>query len=282
MPCANSVWLACECVAGQDVVAGRHRAYAAGPPRCRTPRCAVRLGRGGGLSGRAGRVAAVDRVLEVAFRRWRTAPIAFGAELRAFRERLRQRRYELVLDAQGLLKSAVVGCWARTDERVGFDAASARERVAALAYRRGISVPQDWHAIDRTRRLFAHALGYEVPDREPAFGLRAPRRRTSRLGNESGNEVVFAHGTTWPTKHWPEAFWAALARTAADQDSFPYCLGPTASGRGQSGSSAVSRVRVSVRGWTWTTSWNCLPTPAAWLAWTADSPISVPRWAGRR
>ena len=167
------------------------------------------------------RVAAVDRVLEVAFRRWRTAPIAFGAELRAFRERLRQRRYELVLDAQGLLKSAVVGCWARTDERVGFDAASARERVAALAYRRGISVPQDWHAIDRTRRLFAHALGYEVPDREPAFGLRAPQRRTSRVGNESGNAVVFAHGTTWPTKHWPEAFWADLARIATDQGFVP-------------------------------------------------------------
>lgn len=167
------------------------------------------------------RVAGVDRVLEVAFRRWRTAPVAFRAELRAFRERLRQRRYELVLDAQGLLKSAVVGCWARADERVGFDAASARERVAALVYRRGIPVPKEWHAIDRTRRLFAHALGYEVPDREPAFGLDAPRSRIGRAGNESGNAVVFAHGTTWPTKHWPEAFWAHLARMATDQGFFP-------------------------------------------------------------
>ena len=167
------------------------------------------------------RVAGVDRVLEVAFRRWRTAPIAFGAELRAFRERLRQRRYQLVLDAQGLLKSAVVGLWARADERVGFDAASARERVAALAYRRGISVPQDWHAIDRTRRLFARALRYEVPDREPAFGLGASQSRVGRAGNDLGDEVVFAHGTTWPTKHWPESFWAALVRLALDQGFVP-------------------------------------------------------------
>lgn len=159
----------------------------------------------------------VDRVLEVAFRRWRTAPVAFRTELQAFRERLRQRRYELVLDAQGLLKSAVVGCWARADERVGFDAASARERAAALAYRRGISVPRDWHAIDRTRRLFADAMGYEVPDREPAFGLGAPQSCVSRVGNE----VVFAHGTTWRTKHWPEAFWAALGRIAADRGFVP-------------------------------------------------------------
>ena len=171
------------------------------------------------------RVAEVDRVIEVAFRRWRTAPLAFQAELRDFRQRLRQRRYDLVLDAQGLLKSAVVGCWARADERVGFDAASARERVAALAYRRGITVPQHWHAIDRSRRLFANALGYDVPDREPAFGLGGSG---SRVGNESGNEVVFAHGTTWPTKHWPEAFWAVLARVAVDQGFVPVL--PWASG----------------------------------------------------
>ena len=84
-----------------------------------------------------------------------------------------------------------------------------------------MSVPQDWHAIDRTRRLFAQALGYEVPDREPAFGLAAPQSRASRFGNESGKEVVFAHGTTWPTKHWPEAFWVDLARIAADQGFVP-------------------------------------------------------------
>ena len=163
-------------------------------------------------------VAEVDRVLEVAFRRWRKAPFAFRAELRAFRKRLRERRYELVLDAQGLLKSAVVGCWTRADERVGLDAASARERVAALAYHRRIFVRQDWHAIDRSRHLFANALGYVVPDREGAFGLGGLE---SRVGNESGNEVVFAHGTTWPTKHWPDAFWVALARLAVDQGFVP-------------------------------------------------------------
>ncbi len=167
------------------------------------------------------RVAGVDRVLEVAFRRWRTEPFAFQAELRDFRKRLRQRRYELVLDAQGLLKSAVVGVWAHADERVGFDAASARERVAALAYRRGISVPRDWHAIDRSRRLFANALGYDVPDHEPAFGLGGSR---NPVGNDSSNEVVFAHGTTWATKHWPDAFWTVLARIAVDQGFVPVLL----------------------------------------------------------
>ncbi|MCE2459538.1 MAG: lipopolysaccharide heptosyltransferase I [Pseudomonadales bacterium] len=153
--------------------------------------------------------AGVDRVLDVAFRRWRAAPLAFQAELWAFRQRLRQRRYDQVLDAQGLLKSAVVGCWAHADERVGFDAASARERAATLAYHRGIAAPRNWHAIDRTRRLFADALGYERPEGEPAFDLLG---RGWDVDTDPGREVVLAHGTTWSTKHWPETFWTVLAR----------------------------------------------------------------------
>ena len=164
------------------------------------------------------RATGVDRVLEVAFRRWRTAPFAHGAELRAFRRCLRQHRYDLVLDAQGLLKSAVVACWAHAGQRVGFAAASARERAAALAYDRGIRVPGNLHAIDRTRRLFADALGYERPEGEPVFDL-------SRLGRDlatrSGREVVLAHGTTWSTKHWPEEFWTTLARLVAADGLIP-------------------------------------------------------------
>lgn len=160
----------------------------------------------------------VDRVLEVAFRRWRGAPVAFRGELGAFRRRLRACRYDMVLDAQGLLKSAVVGCWAKAEERVGFDAASVRERVATLAYHRGIAVPRDGHAIDRTRRLFAHALGYDLPDGDSAFGLDVA---LPDGGTIPDNAVVLAHGTTWRTKHWPEPFWSSLARLAANKGLVP-------------------------------------------------------------
>lgn len=160
----------------------------------------------------------VGRVLEVAFRRWRGAPINFRNELGAFRRRLRECRYDRVVDAQGLLKSAVVGSWAKAEERVGFDAASARERAAALAYHRGIAVPRGWHAIDRTRRLFADALGYDLPDGEPAFGLGVAG---AVEGTISDQVVVLAHGTTWRTKLWPESFWAALARLVSKRGLVP-------------------------------------------------------------
>ena len=163
-------------------------------------------------------VPGVDRVLEIALRRWRRAPVASRGELGEFRTRLREACYDKVLDAQGLLKSALVSCWAKAGERVGFDAASVRERASVLAYHRGIPVPRNWHAIDRTRRLFAQALGYGLPEGEPAFGLGVAPADEGTLPD---NALVLAHGTTWRTKHWPEAFWSDLGRLATQNGLVP-------------------------------------------------------------
>ncbi|MCY3621489.1 MAG: lipopolysaccharide heptosyltransferase I [Gammaproteobacteria bacterium] len=188
------------------------------------------------------RVPGVGRVLEVAFRRWRGAPITFRNELAAFRRRLRACRYDMVVDAQGLLKSAVVGSWAKAEERVGFNAASARERGATLAYHRGIAVPRDWHAIDRTRRLFAHALGYDLADSEPAFGLDVAGTDGGTIADQS---LVLAHGTTWRTKHWPEPFWSALARLATEGGLVPVLPWvPGERGRAERIAAAVPGARV--------------------------------------
>ena len=184
----------------------------------------------------------VDRVLEVAFRRWRRAPIVFRSELGAFRRRLRECHYDKVVDAQGLLKSAVVGSWAKAEERVGFGAASARERGATLAYHRGIEVPRGWHAIDRTRRLFADALGYDLPDCEPAFGLGVAGAGAGSIPDQA---VVLAHGTTWRTKHWPEPFWSALARHATASGLVPVLpWGPGERGRAERIAATVPGARV--------------------------------------
>ena len=155
----------------------------------------------------AASAAGVDRVLPVAFRRWRSSPAKAWPEVRAFLRQLRQRRYDMVLDAQGLIKSAAVVRWAAGAERVGLDASSVRERPAVLAYDRRIHAPRQEHAITRSRRLFAGGLGYDLPNTEPVFGLDA------QAG--SGKSVVLVHGTTWNTKLWPEAFWIDVARRIA-------------------------------------------------------------------
>ncbi len=149
---------------------------------------------------------AVERVIPVALRRWRHAPLAAwrSGEWSAFRRALAGRSYGLVLDAQGLMKSAFLSCLAR-GPRAGFDAASAREPLAARCYAHRHAVPRDLHAVERLRRLFAAALGYAPPQTPVDYGIAPARSPVS-------STIMLAHGTSWSSKRWPEAYWIDLTR----------------------------------------------------------------------
>jgi heptosyltransferase-1 len=155
--------------------------------------------------------AAVDGVIPVALRRWKHNPIRVlrAGEPQAAVRHLRSRRYDLVIDAQGLLKSAVISRFAR-GRCAGLDRDSAREPLAARAYRMKFAVPRNQHAVARVRQLFAAALDYELPASPPDYGIRG---RFSSQGRQ--RYLVFLHGTTWPTKHWPESYWTELADMVA-------------------------------------------------------------------
>jgi heptosyltransferase-1 len=153
---------------------------------------------------------AVDVVIPVALRRWKHRPLQVLrlGEPQAAARQLRQQHYDRIIDAQGLLKSAVISRFAR-GPRYGLDSASAREPLAARAYSRTFPVPRQQHAVARVRQLFALALEYEIPASQPDYGIRErfpTQQRQSCL--------VFLHGTTWSTKHWPDEYWVELATMA--------------------------------------------------------------------
>jgi lipopolysaccharide heptosyltransferase I len=147
---------------------------------------------------------AVSRVIPIAWRRWRKNLRAHAAEMAEFLTELRRYEYDLVIDSQGLIKSAVVGLLARGQTR-GFSFTTAREPWAAFSYAKGYAIAQGQHAVERQRQLFAAALDYVLPDTSVS-GLEGDRQ-TSR-------QVILLHGTTWPSKHWPQAMWQNLAELA--------------------------------------------------------------------
>ncbi|WP_349616368.1 lipopolysaccharide heptosyltransferase I [Azotobacter salinestris] len=151
---------------------------------------------------------AVERVLPVAIRRWRRNlwQTTTRAEWRRFRQSLGDSRYDLVIDAQGLLKSAWLTRFGGAPV-AGLDRRSAREPLASLFYGRRYPVPWGQHAVERVRQLFAQALGYSVPATVGDYGL-----DRSRLATPAGAPyLLFLHGTTWDSKHWPESYWRELA-----------------------------------------------------------------------
>jgi heptosyltransferase-1 len=156
---------------------------------------------------------AVDRVIPVALRRWRKHPLQalWSGEWNAFKRALKNRTYDVVLDSQGLIKSAWIARKARGVVRVGYDSISARESIASYFYQRKISVDRNLHAIVRQRQIFAKALGYDVPGAAPNSSLSIQWKPEKDLPY-----VVFLHGTSWSSKEWPEMYWKELAVLAVD------------------------------------------------------------------
>lgn len=159
----------------------------------------------------------VDKVIPIALRRWRKSWLkAFlSGEIKLFLKRLREKKYDLIIDAQGLLKSAVPAKFAR-GTLIGFDKASAREGIAAKFYDRDLTVDKSLHAIERVRRLFSRSLGYEYQHTPPSVKLNLNPAQEDKKG------VLFLHGTTWPSKHWPDDSWLELGKLLKEEGEAIY------------------------------------------------------------
>lgn len=158
------------------------------------------------------RVDGVAHTIECALRRWRkgwwTATVR--REWRAFRAALGERRYDAVIDLQGLTKSALItrlangasyGLANRTD-------GASHEAPARWLVDHAIFIEPHSHALDRSRLLAARALGYAL-QAPPRFGLR------SRLPKANVRTLVLVHGSSRADKLWPEAHWIDVGRRAA-------------------------------------------------------------------
>lgn len=151
----------------------------------------------------------VREVIPIAIRRWRKSWWLSRDEVRAVCSDLRTRQYDIALDTQGLLKSALIARCAQAT-RCGFAWDSAREPLASLFYNRRFSVSRDQHAVERNRQLAGLALGYK-PEGAPDYGIRPPViTRPAWLG--SGEYAVLLHATSRADKLWSEANWIELGR----------------------------------------------------------------------
>lgn len=148
----------------------------------------------------------VNLVIPVAMRRWRKSWWQSHGEMQASCRDLRARHYDLALDTQGLLKSALITRCVPT-MRCGFDWKSAREPLASLFYDRTYAVARNQHAVERNRQLAGLALGY-TPQGAPDYGIRAPGLMLPWLPDEP--YAVLLHATSRNDKLWDEQNWIAL------------------------------------------------------------------------
>ncbi len=154
----------------------------------------------------------VRRAIPVALRRWRKALLSAATwqEVGEFRASLQKQTYDLVIDTQGLLKSALITRLSR-GKRCGYSAASAREPLAARFYDACFDVSKGLHAVERNRHLAALAAGYKQAP-TPDYGISLPVAPTPGIPT-----AVLLTATSRDDKLWPEERWIILGRALQEQ-----------------------------------------------------------------
>jgi lipopolysaccharide heptosyltransferase I len=141
-------------------------------------------------------------------RRWRRV-----TETLSLARRLRSSRFDLVIDLQGLARSAWMCLACGAPRRVGF--ANARE-LAPWAYTDRIAVSTMEQSAITRYWLIAQALGCQGSPPAPRLGL-SPKLRQWAAGQLASlpRPVLAIHvGAQWATKRWPASHFAQLARQA--------------------------------------------------------------------
>ena len=159
---------------------------------------------------------AVDNLIVSAHRRWKknlTAAWTNG-EFRGFYKQLNHRDYDLVIDLQSNLKSALVSMLRRGPVS-GYDRPSCREKPAYLSYKHQYPISVSQHAITRQRELFAEILGYEQPTTAPDYNVNFAQFASPDLKPEN-KYVVFVHNASWESKLWPIEYWQTVSQRAAE------------------------------------------------------------------
>jgi len=141
-----------------------------------------------------------------------------GASLWSALHELRRRKYDVAIDLQGLLKSAIIARLSGADRVIGFNARYARESLARLFYTdvhdpggEGIYAPSETRHVALINLGLLQPLG--IAAGEPEFPIDVPMTEAARAVEEQAGPyyALLNPGAAWPNKRWPPQRLAALA-----------------------------------------------------------------------
>ncbi|GAA9079844.1 lipopolysaccharide heptosyltransferase I [Helicobacter pylori] len=163
-------------------------------------------------------------------------PIALKSALTTFNplkifklfKSLRAYEYDIVIDMQGLIKSALITQMLKAPKKVGFDCTSAREGLSAFFYSQKVSIAYNESVLKRNFTLLSHALN--LPKKEISEGLSSrskvfsyqdsPKIDALNL-NKNKPKILFVLETSKINKTYPIERFKELALAL---ENFQICL----------------------------------------------------------
>ncbi|ABV68062.1 lipopolysaccharide heptosyltransferase I [Aliarcobacter butzleri RM4018] len=122
--------------------------------------------------------------------------------------------YDLVIDAQGLIKSAIVSFFLGKN-RVGFSKNSTREKLASFFYTKRVDIAYDKNAIERNVKVLSQALNFEITkddilNKKPFLFYKNENEVIYEYLSKDKKNVLFVIGASWPSKMYSKEKFAKI------------------------------------------------------------------------
>jgi len=171
----------------------------------------------------------IDRIIPFGLRRWKKSVFnpSSWKQFFAFKKELQEVTYDVVIETQGLLKSALVCALAKkTSDAVVAGLANATEYsgyepLARLFYNQPVQVPFQCHAVDRSRYVLCSALNWPLINRDEQAHF-YPSSYVDAVSQQSPSSldspyVLFFHSTAREAKRWSNENWIDLGNELANR-----------------------------------------------------------------
>jgi len=183
----------------------------------------------------------IDRIIPIALRRWRKNlwRLQTWQEFFAMRQVLQATTYDVILETQGLIKSAVIcALTKKSDTAIVAGLANATEYsgyepLARMFYTQAVHVPLKCHAIDRSRYVMCAAFDWPLLSRQDEPPLFYPSQWIRELPvlvmkdlqkSKDGSVLPYIlcfHSSARAAKRWSSENWVDLGRALSSQGYQP-------------------------------------------------------------
>ena len=155
----------------------------------------------------------IDNIITVNLKRLKKNKLKLFSEIKEIKSKAKE-QYDLVIDAQGLIKSALVAKMFGKNI-AGFSKNSIREKLAASFYNIKVDIDYAANTIDRNVKVIGEPLEVEITkddilNKKPFLFYKTNLELNSCF-NIFRKNIVFVIGSTWASRNYPKESFAKLA-----------------------------------------------------------------------
>jgi len=156
----------------------------------------------------------IDNILPLNLKAIKKDKLAILKEIKKVRA-YSKNYYDLVIDAQGLMKSAITAKLLGK-KTAGFSKNSIREGTASYLYNQRVDIAYHENTIDRNAKVMSEPLNINITskmiiDKEPFLFYKNEDRIIEKYLSKNKKNIIFIIGSTWESRNYPKEKFVEVA-----------------------------------------------------------------------